>query len=147
QQRGLRDLSKAFWRAGLDARYFAWPPEYDPERPPYRGLRPLEAEDAGIFFGRDASIVTALDTLRGLRETAPPRVLVILGASGGGKSSFLRAGLWPRLERNDRHFLPLPIIRPERAALKASSHWVQHRDQLQCRASFPAGHGIARPSA
>ena len=48
---------------------------------------------------------------------APPRLLVILGASGAGKSSFLRAGLLPRLERDDRNFLPLPIVRPERAAL------------------------------
>ena len=44
-------------QAGLDARYFAWPPDNDPDRPPYRGLRPLEAEDAGIFFGRDGPIV------------------------------------------------------------------------------------------
>ena len=89
----------------------------DPNRPPYRGLRPLEADDAGIFFGRDAPIVEALDTLRGLRDGAPPRLLVILGASGAGKSSFLRAGLFPRLARDDQNFLPLPIIRPERAAI------------------------------
>lgn len=31
--------------------------------------------------------------LRGLRDSAPPRFLAILGASGAGKSSFLRAGL------------------------------------------------------
>jgi hypothetical protein len=42
---------------------------------------------------------------------------VILGASGAGKSSFLRAGLLPRLNRDDRNFLPLPIIRPGRAVL------------------------------
>ena len=42
---------------------------------------------------------------------------MILGASGAGKSSFLRAGLLPRLARDDRSFLPLPVIRPERAAL------------------------------
>jgi ABC-type uncharacterized transport system fused permease/ATPase subunit len=29
------------------------------------------------------------------------RMLVILGASGSGKSSFFRAGLWPRLKRDD----------------------------------------------
>ena len=100
---------------------FAWPPPSDPNRPPYRGLRPLEAEDAGIFFGRDAPIIEALDRLRGLRETTPPRLLVILGASGAGKSSFLRAGLLPRLTRDDRHFLPLPIIRPERAAISGET--------------------------
>ena len=36
---------------------------------------------------------------------------------GGGEVSFLRAGLLPRLRRDDRRFLPLPIVRPERAVL------------------------------
>ena len=114
---GLERLRIGLMEAGLDARYFAWPPENDPERAPYRGLEPLEAEDAGIFFGRDGPTVVGLDLLRGLREAAPPRLLVILGASGAGKSSFLRAGLLPRLARESQHFLPLPVIRPERAVL------------------------------
>jgi formylglycine-generating enzyme required for sulfatase activity len=118
---GLRRLKHGLEEAGLDARYFAWPPQNDPNRPPYRGLRPLEAEDAGVFFGRDAPTIEVLDRLRGLRETTPPRLLVILGASGAGKSSFLRAGLFPRLERDDRNFLPLPILRPERAAINGDS--------------------------
>ena len=117
RREALGRLKTGLQRAGLDSRFFAWPPEGDPNRPPYRGLRPLEADDAGIFFGRDAPIVEALDTLRGLRDGAPPRLLVILGASGAGKSSFLRAGLFPRLARDDQTFLPLPIIRPERAAI------------------------------
>ena len=114
---GLQRLKHGLEMAGLDPKHFVWPPPSDPTRPPYRGLRPLEADDAGIFFGRDAAVVEALDRLRGLRETTPPRLLVILGASGAGKSSFLRAGLFPRLMRDDQHFLPLPIIRPERAAI------------------------------
>jgi formylglycine-generating enzyme required for sulfatase activity len=118
---GLQRLKHGLEEAGLDAKYFAWPPANDLNRPPYRGLRPLEAEDAGIFFGRDAPIIEALDRLRGLRETTPPRLLVILGASGAGKSSFLRAGLFPRLARDDRNFLPLPIIRPERAAINGET--------------------------
>jgi hypothetical protein len=95
-EEGLRRLKIAIERAGVDATYFDWPPVNDPNRPPYRGLKPLEADDAGIFFGRDAPVIEALDRLRGLREAAPPRLLVILGASGAGKSSFLRAGLLPR---------------------------------------------------
>ena len=94
----LQRLKAGLTKAGLDARFFAWPPESEPDRPPYRGLKPLEAEDAGIFFGREAEVIGALDRLRGLSETPPPRLLVILGASGAGKSSFLRAGLWPRLQ-------------------------------------------------
>jgi len=118
---GLQRLKHGLERAGLDPKHFAWPPENDPHRPPYRGLLPFEAEDAGIFFGRDAPILEALDRLRGLRETAPPRLLVILGASGAGKSSFIRAGLLPRLGRDDRNFLPLPIIRPERAVISGEA--------------------------
>src|SRR5262249_10702406 len=63
----------------------------------------------------------ALDRLRGLREAPPPRLLVILGASGAGKSSFLRAGLLPRLARDDRQFLVLPIIRPQRVVISGET--------------------------
>ncbi len=118
---GLQRLKYGLEQAGLDGKHFAWPPTDDPHRPPYRGLRPLEVEDAGIFFGRDGLIVEALDRLRGLREAAPPRLLVILGASGAGKSSFLRAGLLPRLACDDRHFATLPIARPERAVLSGEA--------------------------
>jgi hypothetical protein len=52
-----------------------------------------------------------------MRDAGAERVLVVLGASGAGKSSFLRAGLWPRLRRDDRNFWPLPVIRPEWAVL------------------------------
>jgi hypothetical protein len=117
----LARLKIGLQRAGLDSRFFLWPPENDPERPPYRGLRPLEAEDAGIFFGRDAAIVEALDRLRGLRNAAAPRLLVVLGASGAGKSSFLRAGILPRLKRDERNFLTLPILRPDRAAINGGA--------------------------
>jgi formylglycine-generating enzyme required for sulfatase activity len=114
---GLARLKTGLTRAGLSASYFNWPPDTDPKRAPYRGLRPLEADDAGIFFGREAPVIEAIDKLRGLREAAPPRCVVILGASGGGKSSFLRAGLLPRLGRDDQTFCPLPVVRPERAAI------------------------------
>jgi hypothetical protein len=144
---GLARLRRGLAKAGLDPRFFAWPPENFPNRPPYRGLKPLEAADAGIFFGRDGPIVEALDTLRGLREAASPRLLVILGASGAGKSSFLRAGLWPRLVRDDRNFLPLPVVRPERAAISGetgllhaiplAASGVQSRRQLIARWRLP----------
>jgi TIR domain/AAA ATPase domain len=116
-QEGLLRLKHGLDKAGLNPRFFAWPPSSEPDRAPYRGLQPLEAADAGIFFGRDAPIIEFSDALRGLRDGASPRLLVLLGASGAGKSSFLRAGLLPRLQRDDGNFLPLPLIRPEWAAL------------------------------
>ena len=94
-----------------------WPPETDRDRSPYRGLKPLEMVDAGIFFGRDAAIAEGLEHIRSLRALGGTRLFVILGASGAGKSSFLRAGILPNLETDSRHYFTLPVIRPERAAL------------------------------
>jgi WD40 repeat protein len=145
-EEGLSRLRDGLAKAGLDPsfldpRSFAWPPQGDPDRPPYRGLRPLEAEDAGIFFGREAPILEALGRLLGLRSEASPRLLVVLGASGSGKSSFLRAGLLPRLARDDSNFLVLPVIRPERAALTGENGVVHALETAL------AAQGIARPRA
>jgi len=121
---GLGQLKAKLERLGIDTRSFDWPPRGEPERAPYRGLEPFEAEDAGIFFGREEPLIEALDVLRGLAKAPAPRLFVVLGASGVGKSSFLRAGLWPRLGRDDGRFLPLPIVRPERAAMSGADGFV-----------------------
>ncbi len=121
REAGLDLLRRGLEKAGLDARSFAWPPRQEPQRAPYRGLKALEPEDAAIFFGRDAWIVRGLDAVRGLAERGVERMLVVLGASGSGKSSFLRAGLWPRLLRDDLNFLPLPVVRPQTAVISGSS--------------------------
>ena len=138
---GLRRLRGGLREAGLDPSYFAWPPEGDADRSPYPGLRALEAEDAGIFFGREAPTILALDRLRGMREAAPPRLLVIQGASGAGKSSFLRAGLIPRLKRDDNHFLPLPIIRPEMAVISGTSGLIHAIEQAFKAIERPVNRG------
>ena len=114
---GFERLAIGLKRAGLDPKSFGWPPAGDPHRPIYRGLQSLEEQDAAIFFGRDALITKGLDALRRMRDGAPERVLVILGASGAGKSSFLKAGLIARLKRDQENFVVLPVIRPERSAL------------------------------
>lgn len=113
---GLASLKQGLQKVGLDPLVFPWPPANDPERLPYRGLKALEVEDAAVFFGREAPLIRALDVLRRM-EDGGEHFFVILGASGAGKSSFMRAGLWPRLKRDDRHFLTLPVIRPERSAI------------------------------
>jgi tetratricopeptide (TPR) repeat protein/energy-coupling factor transporter ATP-binding protein EcfA2 len=58
---------------------------------PFRGLSAFEAAHASVFFGREQAIARATARLR-----AAPFLLVI-GASGSGKSSLLHAGLLPRL--------------------------------------------------
>src|SRR5277367_283739 len=151
-QSGLLRLKRGLEKAGLDAKFFPWPPEREPDRAPYRGLKPQEADDAGIFFGRDAPIVEAIDRLRGLRGGAPPRLMAILGASGAGKSSFLRAGLLPRLNRDDAQFIAVPVVRPGRAALTGETGLVNAlaailpaRSRAELRAAVQAGASALRP--
>lgn len=114
---GLQRLLAGLRAVGIGADSFAWPPPGDPDRSPYRGWQPLESVDAAVYFGRDAQIVRALDELREMRDAGPERMFVVLGPSGVGKSSFLRAGLLPRLRRDDRRFLPMTPVRPGRHAL------------------------------
>lgn len=58
---------------------------------PYVGLRPFFIEDSLYFFGRDAQTAELLDVLR------EHRFLAVVGSSGSGKSSLVRAGLLPAL--------------------------------------------------
>jgi hypothetical protein len=139
REAGLDLLRRGIERAGLDARDFAWPPRGEGNRAPYRGLKALEPQDAAVFFGRDAWIVRGLDRIRGLAERGTEKLIVVLGASGSGKSSFLRAGLWPRLNRNDVDFLPLPVIRPQSAAIGSSTGLAVALSQAFQR------FGVARP--
>ena len=149
---GLSRLKRGLEKAGLDPRFFAWPPAQEPTRAPYRGLKPLETADAGVFFGRDAPIVEAVDRLRRLQAGAPPRILSILGASGAGKSSFLRAGLLPRLAREDRHFVAMKPVRPERSALYGEQGLLRSledafpdRTRADLRAALVGGAPTLRP--
>jgi WD40 repeat protein len=122
QREGLRRLKDGLLKAGLDASHYRWPPENDPHRAPYRGLEPLGVEDAAIYFGRDVEVLRGMDRLRDMRQSALAPVFVILGPSGTGKSSFLRAGLLPRLKRDDRHYCVLDPVRPELAAISGEEH-------------------------
>ena len=59
---------------------------------PYFGLSPFGEKDTDFFFGRKKLVDKLLGSLR-----ADPRFLALLGRSGSGKSSVIRAGLIPRL--------------------------------------------------
>jgi WD40 repeat protein len=74
---------------------------------PYQGLQPFEKEQEVFFFGRNKKIQ---EIFRNLNEK--PFVAVI-GASGSGKSSVVRAGLFPRLNK-DSDLIP---------RLKEDSKW------------------------
>jgi hypothetical protein len=107
----LFSIKSYLFRRGISPDNFAWPPPDRPDASPYPGLAAFTEGDAGVFFGRDADILRGLDKIRILRRDGRPNLLVIQAASGAGKSSFLRAGLWPRLDR-DPDVVPLAILRP-----------------------------------
>jgi formylglycine-generating enzyme required for sulfatase activity len=112
----LTSVRQYLAKRGITPDHFAWPPPDKPDAEPFPGLSAFTEEDAGIFFGRDSDILRGLDKLRITRRNGRPRGLVIQAASGAGKSSYLRAGLWPRLLR-DADFAPLAILRPARGIL------------------------------
>jgi WD40 repeat protein len=80
---------------------------------PYPGLAPFTQEAAPYFFGREAEVEAVWTKL------ARPRLLGIIGASGAGKSSFLRAGLLPPLPASWRAAIATPGPRPFQALARA----------------------------
>lgn len=63
---------------------------------PYRGLLPFQEEDAIFFFGRKALVDELVDQLR-----RNPHFLAVVGSSGSGKSSVIRAGLLPQIRQGE----------------------------------------------
>ncbi|MFE2211189.1 trypsin-like peptidase domain-containing protein [Streptomyces canus] len=60
-------------------------------RSPFRGLEPFREQDAAVFFGRRA------DSERIARAVQAETFVPVVGASGVGKSSLVRAGVLPLL--------------------------------------------------
>lgn len=75
----------------------------DPKFNPFPGLRAFLTEEDYLFFGREEQVNELLSRLRQYR------FLSVLGASGSGKSSLVRAGMLPALEGG--------------AMTSAGSHW------------------------
>ena len=74
---------------------------------PYKGLASFDTEDAEYFFGRERLVAELVARLVG----AP--LLAVVGPSGSGKSSVVRAGLLPALAGG---------------VLPGSDQWAQARD-------------------
>ena len=58
---------------------------------PFPGLRPFEFDENYLFFGREEQVAQLLQRL------GNTRFLAVVGTSGSGKSSLVRAGLLPEL--------------------------------------------------
>jgi WD40 repeat protein len=86
-----------------------------PSENPFVGLRPFETEESLLFFGRQDQI---LELLQKLHEH---QFVAIIGSSGSGKSSLIKAGLIPRLKAgylvNQRDQWLVAIMKPGQTPL------------------------------
>ncbi len=95
-------------------------PDLTEENNPYKGLSSYEQDDSELFFGRK-------DLIKKLKKKVKKQQFtVVLGASGTGKSSLVKAGLLPALKKEAKEaeeesnedqttswFIPKEIMRPE----------------------------------
>ncbi|HMA96634.1 MAG TPA: protein kinase, partial [Polyangiaceae bacterium] len=129
-----RDLLKAL-EPFLPGRYQAGLAKT--ETGPYAGLRTFQEEDAGRFFGRNTE---RAELLARLRDTA---LLAVVGPSGVGKSSFIRAGVIPALKSAEGW--DVFTIRPGRHPMQALAELcVQLLDPRTGEAAHPGIENIIR---
>jgi hypothetical protein len=104
---------------------------------PYPGLNAFQESDADRFFGRSADIASMA-----LRLREQPLVGVV-GPSGVGKSSFVRAGVVPALKASGEPWEVL-IVRPGKNPLAALANVLeQARDPRDSDPMLPVGGDLA----
>src|SRR5262249_14369892 len=94
KDRRLRDVGDACLELAEHISPAARPRREGAEGRPYPGLLAFTEEDAENFFGREGEVDGLWEKIR------RRKLLALIGASGAGKTSFLRAGVLPR--RPDR---------------------------------------------
>lgn len=106
QDISLDDLQAGFSGLNLQIDAVIFVAQEPPRKPftgrnPYRGLRKFTEDEAKFFFGRTAAIEELLNTVKSLVDAEigreAPKLVAVLGPSGSGKSSLVRAGLVPAL--------------------------------------------------
>lgn len=86
---------------------------------PFRGLLAFEPQHGRYFFGRDREIAEVTAALDSLVAANKPRLLLVAGASGSGKSSLVLAGAAPQLLRAAGGTLALAQMKPGAEPQKA----------------------------
>jgi WD40 repeat protein/serine/threonine protein kinase len=84
-------------RLGITEEYSVYAPEGIAPENPYKGLRAFQEADADDFRGREVLVDRLLEHLKG--DTLTSRFLSVIGPSGSGKSSVVKAGIIPKLRR------------------------------------------------
>lgn len=109
-------------------------PDLTEQTNPYRGLQPYEPRHAQLFFGREQQIADLVQMV-----TAQP-LTVVLGASGTGKSSLVKAGLLPALQSmvtasGELTWRSLEPMRPGDTPLRTLTHLLHGALELSAAAS------------
>jgi WD40 repeat protein/energy-coupling factor transporter ATP-binding protein EcfA2 len=108
EEAGFTRLLTGLGQAGLRPKdSFEW----DQTRSPYPGLMAFTEADAAVFFGRDSEIRRLLQRLTPAAVHEGGQLVAVVGPSGSGKSSLVRAGLLPRLaQQSGRWALLDPVV-------------------------------------
>ncbi|TCS64586.1 WD40 repeat protein [Primorskyibacter sedentarius] len=104
------DGYRRLWRGLSELDLLGTVGDWDPRSSPYLGLNAYHEEHAPVFFGREAEIRAGVELL----DRGAPGLIMVLGASGSGKSSLARAGILPRLRRESDHWIVIDPFRPGR---------------------------------
>lgn len=93
---------------------------------PYKGLESFEEKDSNKFFGRKAL------TENLVKFVEEHTLTIVLGASGLGKSSLVKAGLIPKL-KNQSTWRILPLIRLEKSPFYALNDALESENHPDCK--------------
>lgn len=94
------------YKLGIDYEKYVDQSKNIADKCPYRGLSTFEIEDEHFFFGREKFINDLIERV----ETQP--LVTVIGRSGIGKSSVVKAGLIPRLKKKHGNF-KMTVLRPK----------------------------------
>lgn len=71
---------------------------------PYAGLKPMDVNNGSFYFGRSRDIAVILDKLQPDEEGFWPTLLLVVGTSGSGKSSLVKAGVLPHFINGEEEY-------------------------------------------